>query len=172
MIWGWTHRALARAVLVGLNADGSVPASSAPRPRPCAPVDLVRQGGHVRLTAAVDAGDLVGAQADGASGLTSMATLPPPMTTDLLAGEDPAYSSSPMAREHLHGGDDAAGCPRRGCRSFYPDERRWRCRCSHTPASASPSQMSWPTVDAGADLDAQWTEWIRSRASRSSRGKR
>ena len=170
MIWGWAHRAGQLSVLIGLDADGGVESQDLGTLRHGA-LDLLRQGGHVLLTAAVDAGDLVRPPGGWQLRVTSMATLPPPMTTTCLPVKS-GISLSPMRAQHLHGGDDVLGCPRPRCPSFCPCGRRWRCTAqSYSFCSSSRS-----------DIACRWsrryvprcpeTGWSRSPASSFSRGKR
>ena len=91
---GLDPQSLGGAVLIGLDAGRERPGSSA-RPLGEGSGDSSGRGRHVRLAAAVDAGDLVGPQADGLR-VTSMATLPPPMTTTCLPVKS-GITSSPMA---------------------------------------------------------------------------
>ena len=112
------------AVLVGSRCGRGPCRVSSSAPSATAPVHLLRQGGHILLAAAVDAGDLLRAQADGAAGHVH-GHVAAADDHHLLAGEV-GHVAVADAPQHLHRGDDVlavlAGDARPSCRCG----RRWQ----------------------------------------------
>ena len=103
------------AVLVGLDAGGGLEGQDL-GPLGHGALHLLRQGGHILQTAAVDAGDLFGPQADGAAGHVHGDVAA--ADDDHLLPREVRHLIVPDVAQQLHGGDDTVRCPRPGMPVF------------------------------------------------------